>query len=74
VNGSHVELEYGGRHKKLFENVTTADVRWICQRLAKLTDKQWRDAFRAAGYEPTLAARFIAKLKEKIAEGLALPL
>ena len=73
VQGSHVELEYGGRHKKLFENITTADVRWICERLTKLTDKQWRDAFRAAGYEPGLALRFINRMKQKITEGLSLP-
>ena len=30
------------------------------------------DAFRAAGYEPALASRFIAKLKEKVAEGRSL--
>jgi hypothetical protein len=73
VDGNHVELEYGGRHKKLFTNITVADVRWICQRLNRLTDQQWQDAFRAGGYEPTIAARFIARLKEKIEEGLALP-
>jgi hypothetical protein len=73
VEGDRVVLEYGGRHKKLFANIKTADVRWICQQLNRLTDKQWQDAFRAGGYEPTLASRFIARLKQKIGEGLALP-
>jgi hypothetical protein len=72
VEGDRVELEYGGKHKELFRNITTADVRWLCQQLNRLTDRQWKDAFRAAAYEPRLAARFIARIKEKIAEGLAL--
>jgi hypothetical protein len=33
--------------------------------------KQWRDAFRAGGYEPAVADRFIRRLLAKIAEGLA---
>jgi len=33
---------------------------------------RWNDAFRAAGYPPDQAARYIAKLTSKIAEGLAL--
>ena len=49
-----------------------ADVRWICERLQKLTDQQWRDAFRAAAYEPSVADRYIAKLKARVQEGLAL--
>ena len=35
-------------------------------------EKQWADAFRAGGYEPAVANRFIAKLKEKIDQGRAL--
>jgi hypothetical protein len=73
VEGDRVELEVRGRHEQLFENVTRADVRWICQQLATLTDRQLRDAFRAGGYESGLASRFTVSLKAKIAEGLALP-
>jgi hypothetical protein len=42
------------------------------QQLDKLTEKQWEDAFRAGGYSQPLAGRFIRRLKQKIAEGLAL--
>jgi len=48
------------------------DVRSACERLGKLTDAQWRDAFRAGGFEPSVAERFIARLKVKIEEGLKL--
>jgi hypothetical protein len=73
VRGNLVELDYGGRHHDLFTHITVADVRWICGRLNRLTDRQWQDAFRAGAYEPHVAGRFIAKLKAKIAQGLALP-
>ena len=35
---------------------------------------RWSDAFRAGGYEPDIANRFIAKLKEKIEQGRGLTL
>jgi len=72
VDGDRVTLEYHGRHEVLFEHITVGDVQWICQRLNRLSDRQWHDAFRAGGYEPAIADRFIAHLKAKIAEGLAL--
>ena len=71
VRGERVALHYGGRHASLFEQITRADVRWICTRLGRLTDRQWADAFRAGGYEPGVAGRFIGSLKSKIDEGLA---
>jgi hypothetical protein len=66
-----VRLDYRGRHRALFENIRPEDVRWICSRLQKLTDEQWQDAFRAGGYARDTADRFIRRMKQKIAEGLA---
>ena len=72
VENGHVVFEYRGRHKALFENIPPADVRWVCERLNRLTDTQWRDAFRAGGIEGEIADRFIRRMKQKISEGLAL--
>jgi hypothetical protein len=72
VDGDHVLLEYRGQHGVLFEGITVDDVRWLCGRLDALSDEQWADAFRAGGYEPGVASRFIQSLKRKIAQGLAL--
>lgn len=72
VANGKVHFEYQGRHKELFENITPADVGWICDRLAALSDQQLTDAFRAGGYPKSLADRFIRRLKQKIAEGRAL--
>jgi hypothetical protein len=68
-----VEFDDLGRfHHHLFRGITPGDVRWTCERLARLTDQQWKDAFRAAGYPDDHAARFIRKIREKVATGLAL--
>jgi hypothetical protein len=72
VANGRVEFEYHGRHKALFANIVPADVRWICDNLAALSDRQLDDAFRAGGYPKSLADRFIRRLKQKIAEGRAL--
>ena len=72
VENGIVRFEYRGRHKALFERITPADVRWICQRLDALTDAQLQDAFRAGGYPQAVADRFIRRLEQKIAEGLQL--
>jgi hypothetical protein len=52
--------------------VTPADVVWASRLMSRLSDEQWKAAFTAGGYPPDQAARYIAKLKSKIAEGLAL--
>ena len=73
VVDGRVRFEYRGRHGVLIERITPADVRWICGKLARLTDEQWEAAFRAGGYAPEIADRFIRRFKQKIEEGLALP-
>ena len=72
VAGGKVRFEYGGIHQHITDVLTADDVVWTCRLLARLSDEQWNAAFTAAGYPPDQAARFIAKLKSKIAEGLAL--
>jgi hypothetical protein len=64
--------DLGRRDRRLFNDVTVADVRWVCEKLKRLRPEQWRDAFRAARYEPQLADRFIRKLHEKVRVGLTL--
>jgi len=71
--GKYVRFDYRGRHGVLIDHMTVEDVQWICRRLQALTDAQWHDAFRAGGYAPELADRFIRRFKQKIDEGLALP-
>jgi hypothetical protein len=45
----------------------------VCERLDKLTEKQWRDLFQGAGYDAATGGRFTAALRRRIREGLQLP-
>ncbi|HEY6212124.1 MAG TPA: hypothetical protein VIW45_07555 [Vicinamibacterales bacterium] len=71
TNGS-VDFDYDGRHQELAAHISPDDVRWMCGLLSQLTVAQWRDAFRAGGYDMATGDRFIARLTGKIAEGRAL--
>lgn len=50
--------------------ITPADLRWAATRLQRLTDRQWRDAFRAANYGDEMRDRYLRKIREKIAHAL----
>lgn len=52
VKGTHVVLDYGGRQRELFNNITVDDALWMGAWLSRLSDQQIRDAFRAANYTP----------------------
>jgi hypothetical protein len=71
VENGRVQFDYHARHRELLENITPADVVWICRILASISDKQWDDAFSGAAYPKETADRYIRKLKSKIQEGLA---
>jgi hypothetical protein len=72
VTPDGVEFDYRGIHKPLLESVSAADVVWTCRLLSRLSDAQWNDAFRAAGYRDDYRQRYVRKIKAKIAEGLTL--
>jgi hypothetical protein len=70
-DGDRVLFGYQGRHDELLKQIRRRDVRWMSERLARITNRQLADAFRAGGYPQDTAEQFIRRLKEKIAEGLA---
>jgi hypothetical protein len=74
IEGEQVQFVYRGIHQSLLDLVTPADVVWTAERMATVTDAQWDDAFRAAGYQEDERRRYIAKIKSKIGEGLKLGL
>jgi hypothetical protein len=67
-----IDFDYKGNYGDLVKHVTAADVRWACQLFSRLSDRQIADAFRAARYETAIAARYVKKIRAKVAEGLAL--
>jgi len=75
VNNGFVEFAYNGWYKNLVrERIKPQEVAWASNLLGQLSDKQMQDAFRAAGYDPDVAGRFISKLREKIQQGRSLTL
>jgi hypothetical protein len=70
VNDGYVDFHYHGWHQELLRRrITVQEVQWACDLLTGLSHPQWRDAFRAGGYPPAEAERYIGRLFAKIAEG-----
>ena len=72
VDGDRVQFDYRGIYRDVVNSVTPADVAWASGLMARLSDRQWDDAFQAGGYAPDERRRYILKIKEKIGQGLAL--
>jgi hypothetical protein len=72
VDGSRVDFDYRGIHQGMVKTVTAEQVVWTCRLMSRISDAQYDDAFRAGGYSDDIRRRYVAKLKSKIAEGLAL--
>lgn len=68
VNGNEIDFKYSGKNKKLFENLTTADARWLSNLLGQLSDAQIKDAFRAANYSPEQVDQLAMAFKDRISE------
>ena len=67
-----MKFSYSGPNKYLVSRILPEHVLWTAKLFARLSDRQWEDAFRAGGYSPEDTARYVAKFKETIAAGLAL--
>ncbi len=74
VEGNRVHFAFQGSwlEPQLLRSITPDDVRWISELMSRITPKQWSDAFRSAGFSDTDGNRFIARLRQKIGEGLRL--
>ena len=69
VRNGFVEFDYGGWHQELVRGrITPADARWAADLLGRLSDRQWRDAFRAGGFSEPVTARFVGALRRRIDE------
>jgi hypothetical protein len=70
VDGRWVDFAYDGWYRNLVrDRITPADVVWASNLLGRLSERQWNDAFRAAGYEPHVADEFIRMLRTKLQQG-----
>jgi hypothetical protein len=71
-DGEYARFAYRGRHQELLRHIPVADLKWACERVLGLTDRQWRDAFAAGNYDEETTARYVARIRAKAQEGLAL--
>ena len=67
-----VRFAYRGRHQELLDHIRVEDVRWVCERLQKIPDAQLREAFRAGHFDQDVTARYLARIHQKVDQGLAL--
>jgi hypothetical protein len=72
VDHGGLDFDYHGPHQALVKSLTRADVLWACRLVSRLSDRQLTDAFRAAGYKTDSVSRYVRKIRQKLAEGLAL--
>jgi hypothetical protein len=72
VDGNKVVFDHRGKNGVLLNLIKVPDVIWTCELLARIPDGHWQAAFRAGHYSAGDSERFIRKIKEKIAQGLAL--
>ena len=68
IRDGFVTFSYHGWHPELFRGrIVPADLEWAATLLSGLSDRQWDDAFRAGGFTPAVAGRYLRKLRANIA-------
>lgn len=68
VQGDTVRLDYDGKNADLMRNISIADARWIGGLLARLSDRQIEDAFRAANYNTAQVRQLSGAVRKRINE------
>jgi hypothetical protein len=56
------------RGKKVLKGVTVENARWMGNLLAKLSDEQLSDAFRAGGFNDSETAVYVRTMRQRIRE------
>ena len=63
-----LDMAYKGNSRSLFDDITPEQGRWAANLLKQLSDKQIRDAFRAANYSPEEIRMLAGAVRRKIRE------
>ena len=72
VKDNRVSFHYHGKRDSLFNDITIQDAEWMGSLLAKLSDRQLRDAFRAANYTPAQINLLTRAVRDRTSELLNL--
>lgn len=73
VKDGNVLLFYKGKRQDLFDDIRVEEARWIGGWLARLSDRQLSDAFRAANYRPAEIRLLTEAVRARINELTSLP-
>jgi hypothetical protein len=72
VKGDRVVLHFGGKNRGLMKDIDVEDAQWMASWLSQLSDRQIRDAFRAANYRPDEINLLARSVRERTNELLSL--
>jgi hypothetical protein len=72
VKGNRVVLHFGGKNRGLMKDISVQDAQWVASLLSQLSDRQLRDAFRAANYRPDEINLLVGEVRERTSELLSL--
>jgi len=72
VKGDRVLLHFGGKNRGLIKDIRINDALWVGSLLSQLSDRQIRDAFRAANYTPGQINLLASEVRERTNELLSL--
>jgi hypothetical protein len=72
VEGNTVRLDYSGKNSDMMRGITIADAKWIGGWLARLSESQIQDAFRAANYNPEEVRMLTGAVRKRIQQLMSL--
>jgi hypothetical protein len=72
VKDNRVVLHFGGKNRGIMNDIDVQDAQWMGSWLAQLSDRQLRDAFRAANYRPDEINLLVREVRERTNELLSL--
>ena len=73
VEAGRVKFAYSGKNSELFKDISVADAKWIGDLLARLSDAQITDAFRAANFDPEEIQMLVPAVRARINQLVNLP-
>jgi len=73
VEGNRVKFAYSGKNSGLFKDITVEDAKWIAGLLARLSDEQLTDAFRAGNFTQEEIGLLVPAVRARINQLVNLP-
>jgi hypothetical protein len=68
VRSGTVQFHYKGKDPSALKGIPVGNARWMGSMLARLSDKQLSDAFRAGGYSQSETSTLVRAMRERIQE------